>query len=48
MRCRSNGSAGRGRTGAWCIIADGMDLSCAMVRTGTVLKWARYWRDHRC
>ena len=48
MRCRSNGSAGRGRTGAWCITADGVDLSCAMVRTGTVLKWARYWRDHRC
>lgn len=48
MRCRSTGSAGGNRTGAWCRLADGRDLSCAMVATGTVLRWARYWRGHVC
>jgi endonuclease YncB( thermonuclease family) len=48
MRCRSDGSAGGKRTAAWCVTASGVDLSCAMVSTGTVLKWDRYWRGHRC
>ncbi|MES2905031.1 MAG: hypothetical protein V4696_12675 [Pseudomonadota bacterium] len=48
MRCISTGSAGGNRTGAWCILADGRDLSCAMVASGTVLRWQRYWRGHRC
>lgn len=40
--------SGGNRTGAWCTLADGRDLSCAMVATGTVLRWARYWRGNRC
>ena len=48
MRCISTGSAGGSRTGAWCTLPSGADLSCAMVATGTVLKWDRYWGDHRC
>ena len=48
MQCRSTGPAGGNRTGAWCRLADGRDLSCAMVATGTVLRWQRYWRGHRC
>jgi endonuclease YncB( thermonuclease family) len=48
LRCISNGSAGHGRTGAWCVSPTKGDLSCAMVNTGTVLRWARYWRRHRC
>ena len=48
MRCVSTGPAGGTRTGAWCTLADGRDLSCAMVATGTVLRWARYWRGHIC
>lgn len=48
MRCLSTGPAGGNRTGAWCTLADGRDLSCAMVATGTVLRWARYWRGHAC
>ena len=48
MLCRSEGSAGGTRTAAWCTLASGQDLSCAMVATGTVLKWNRYWRGHRC
>lgn len=48
MRCRSEGGAGGNRTAAFCTMADGRDLSCAMVATGTVLRWSRYWRTHPC
>lgn len=48
MRCRSTGSAGGNRTGAWCTLSNGADLSCAMLATGTVARWQRYWGDHRC
>lgn len=48
MRCVSTGEARGNRTGAWCTLADGRDLSCAMVATGTVLRWQRYWGNHRC
>lgn len=48
MRCRSTGSAGRNRTGAFCSLADGRDLSCAMMNSGTVLRWARYWGRRQC
>jgi endonuclease YncB( thermonuclease family) len=48
MRCRSVGAARGNRTGAWCTLADGRDLSCAMIATGTVVRWNRYWGNHRC
>jgi len=48
LTCLSEGSAGGSRTAAWCTFATGQDLSCAMVATGTVLRWDRYWRRHRC
>lgn len=48
MTCRSDGSAGGSRTAAWCITAAGVDLSCAMIASGRVLRWDRYWRGHRC
>lgn len=48
MVCRSVGGAGGSRTAAWCTLADGRDLSCAMIATKMVLVWPRYWRDHRC
>lgn len=48
MRCTSIGGAGGNRTGAWCTLVDGRDLSCSMVATGTVERWERYWRGHRC
>ncbi|MCB2062071.1 MAG: hypothetical protein KDE25_01170 [Novosphingobium sp.] len=48
MRCLSTGAAGGSRTGAWCTLPSGADLSCAMVATGTVLRWDRYWGNHRC
>jgi endonuclease YncB( thermonuclease family) len=48
MRCRSTGPAGGNRTGAFCTLSGGTDLSCAMVATGTVLRWQRYWGKRRC
>lgn len=48
LSCRSTGSAGGKRTGAWCVSPRVGDLSCAMVASGLVLRWDRYWRGHRC
>jgi len=48
MTCVSEGNAGGSRTAAWCISPRNGDISCAMVRTRTVLIWPRYWRGHRC
>lgn len=47
LRCASLGHGEGERTAAWCSGAGG-DLSCAMVRSGTALRWARYWKDHAC
>jgi hypothetical protein len=48
MTCQSDGSAGGSRTAAWCTSPAFGDLSCAVVRAGGVVLWARYWRDHHC
>ena len=48
MRCRSDGNGKGSRTAAWCTTAAGVDLNCAMVRSGVALRWQRYWRGHRC
>jgi endonuclease YncB( thermonuclease family) len=48
MTCQSDGSAGGARTAAWCVSPTFGDLSCAVVRAGGAVRWARYWRDHRC
>lgn len=48
MTCTSEGGAGGNRTAAWCVSPRSGDVSCAMVRSGTVLTWPRYWRRHRC
>jgi len=42
LRCVSEGSAGGSRTAAWCTSPGRGDLSCAMVRTRTVLRWPRF------
>lgn len=46
MRCTSTGSAKGGRTGAWCALPGQGDLSCLMIQSGTVLRWARYAGKH--
>jgi endonuclease YncB( thermonuclease family) len=48
LACTSVGSAGGKRTAAWCVSPAQGDLSCRMVASGLVLRWERYWRDHRC
>ena len=48
LTCRSDGSAGGSRTAAWCRFPSGADLSCAMIATGTVLRWDRYWKGPEC
>jgi endonuclease YncB( thermonuclease family) len=48
LRCVSTGGAGGDRTGAWCVTAAGVDLSCAMVASGFALRWPRYWNRHHC
>ena len=48
MTCVSDGSAGGSRTAAWCRSPDVGDLSCLVVQAGGAVRWARYWRTHRC
>jgi endonuclease YncB( thermonuclease family) len=45
--CRAVGET-YGRVAAFCRRQDGLDLSCAMMQTGTVKKWWRYWGLHSC
>ncbi|WP_082545415.1 MULTISPECIES: thermonuclease family protein [unclassified Sphingomonas] len=46
LQCRSTGNAKGDRTGAWCSAPGIGDLSCAMIATGTVLRWQRYAAGH--
>jgi hypothetical protein len=48
LTCRSEGRAEGNRTAAWCRLPSGADLSCAMIRTRTVLRWDRYWKGPAC
>lgn len=48
LHCKSMGSAGGNRTAAWCRLPSGTDLSCAMIKTGTVLRWDHYWKGAVC
>jgi endonuclease YncB( thermonuclease family) len=48
MHCLSTGSAKGTRTAAWCILADGRNLSCAMIASGTVVRWPRFDPDNIC
>ena len=36
------------RIAAFCRSPDGVDISCAMVESGTAAIWPRHWGDHRC
>lgn len=48
LRCVSAGGARGDRTAARCILPGGEDLSCEMLRTGTVARWDRYLGDDDC
>lgn len=47
LTCRPVGST-YGRVAAFCSNSAGVDLSCAMVESGTAAKWERYWQGHNC
>lgn len=48
LQCVSEGGAGGKRTAAWCSSPVHGDISCAMVKAGLAMRWAKYWRAHRC
>jgi len=48
LQCVSDGGAGGARTAAWCSSPVHGDISCAMVKAGLAVRWAKYWRAHRC
>lgn len=48
MQCISVGRARGDRTGAWCVSPRGGDISCAMLKSGLVVKWKTYWKQHTC
>lgn len=47
LQCEPNGTTGN-RIAAFCRTSAGVDLSCSMMSSGTVAKWNRHWRGHRC
>nr|WP_272798848.1 hypothetical protein [Sphingobium sp. AntQ-1] len=48
LTCLSQGNGRGARTAAWCRTPKGVDLSCAMVKSGMALRWARYQGDRVC
>jgi len=47
LQCEANGTT-YNRVAAFCRRHDGVDVSCAMVESGTVARWNRHWNGHRC
>lgn len=47
LSCESTGQT-YGRIAAFCRRKDDVDLSCAMLASGTVEVWRRYWGNHAC
>jgi endonuclease YncB( thermonuclease family) len=47
LTCEANGTT-YDRIAAFCRRSDGVDVSCAMMASGTVTRWDRYWRGHSC
>jgi endonuclease YncB( thermonuclease family) len=48
LSCLSEGRAKGTRTGAWCISPAAGDLSCAMVKSGTALRWSYFGGGDVC
>ncbi len=48
LQCNSEGPAKGDRTAAWCFLPNGRNLSCAMIQTGTALRWAKYDPQSLC
>ena len=46
LRCEATGTS-YSRVTAWCWREDGVELNCAMVKSGTALRWDKYDRQRR-
>jgi endonuclease YncB( thermonuclease family) len=46
LRCEATGVS-YGRVTAWCWTPSGVELNCAMVKSGTALRWDKYDRRRR-
>ncbi len=46
LRCEATGTSYR-RVTVWCWRQDGVELNCAMVRSGTALRWDKHDRQRR-
>ena len=46
LTCKATGRS-YSRVTAWCWRRDGIELNCAMVRSGAVLRWEKYDRQRR-
>lgn len=44
LQCEQVGTT-YNRIAAFCRLPSGVDLSCAMVASGTTARWERYWKD---
>jgi endonuclease YncB( thermonuclease family) len=47
LQCQFEGYSYR-RLAGFCVNGRGVDVSCAMLKSGTVALWPRYWKGHRC
>ena len=47
LKCQVTGGS-YGRITAFCRAPNVGDLSCALLASGTVAKWPRFWGQHRC
>lgn len=48
LKCISRGVDKYKRVTAFCHSPKYGDLSCAMLESGKVAKWQKYWNDHKC
>jgi hypothetical protein len=48
LSCKSTGGALGERTGGWCVSPLHGDLACALLDSGTVARWPKYWGSHSC
>lgn len=48
LECVQNGRSGQRRAAFCRRVRDGLDVSCAMMASGTVARWQRFWGRHRC
>lgn len=46
LRCEATGTS-YNRITAWCWTSAGVELNCAMVRSGTALRWDKFDRERR-